>query len=61
MRTPTISDTPLLIGKLIKRFEEQQAKGCWWKRLLGLERRPVTHVVKIGPSETILSDRFSNR
>ena len=57
MRTSTISDHPLLIGKLIKRFEERQERGCWWKRLIGLERRPRTHVATISPTEKIYSPR----
>jgi hypothetical protein len=51
----TISDHPLLIGEILRRAQERQERGSWWKRMVGLERRPKTHVVAISATETIYS------
>jgi hypothetical protein len=51
----TLSDHPMLIGEILRRAKEREERGCWWKRLIGLERRPRTNVAKIRGGETIYS------
>jgi hypothetical protein len=52
-----LSEYPGLIGEVLKRADAREKRGCWWKRLLGLERRPKTHVVNFSPTEKVYSER----
>jgi hypothetical protein len=54
---PTLSDHPLLIGRLLARAQKREERRAYWRRLFGLDHKPKTHVARISATETIYSER----
>jgi hypothetical protein len=52
MKTRLLSEYPGLIGEILR----ADARGPWWKRLLGLQPRPLrTNVARFSRTEVVYS------